>query len=77
MTTVQPSFARCTCAEAGERLSEYLDRELSAVDEVRVRLHLAACPRCAEVAAALAQTIRAVHRMAGRVGGPPACRRRR
>ena len=77
MPTFQRTFARCTCAEAGERLSEYLDRELTAVDEARVGLHLAACPRCAEAAAALAQIIRAVHRMAGWVGDRPAWRRRR
>ena len=70
------AMARCTCAEVGDRLSEYLDRELGALDEARVGLHLAACPRCALAAAGLAETIRAVHRLAGWSGERPACRRR-
>ena len=65
---------RCTCQEAGDRLSEYLDDELGVADRARVVLHLAACPRCAAAATALAETIRAIHRMAGWVGDRPACR---
>jgi len=71
------TLLRCTCAEVGDRLSEYLDRELGAVDEARVGLHLAACPRCTAAAAGLVETIRAVHRMAGWVNDRPACLRRR
>jgi anti-sigma factor (TIGR02949 family) len=56
---------RCSCAEVGERLSEYLDRELGTLDRTRVALHLTACPRCAAAAAGLAETIRAVHRSSG------------
>jgi len=70
------ALLRCTCQEAGGRLSEYLDGELGAVDEARLGLHLAACPRCAAGARSLAATIRAVHRLAGWVGGRPACRNR-
>jgi anti-sigma factor RsiW len=66
---------RCTCQEAGDRLSEYLDDELGVADRARVELHLAACPRCATLAADLARTIRAIHRAAGWVGGRPACRK--
>jgi anti-sigma factor RsiW len=65
----------CTCPEVGDRLSEYLDEELGAVDRARLALHLAACPRCAEAARSLAETIRAIHRMAGWAGCRPACRR--
>jgi anti-sigma factor RsiW len=64
----------CTCQEAGDRLSEYLDEELGAGDRARLELHLAACPRCAAAARELAQVVRAIHRMAGWVGGRPACR---
>lgn len=67
---------RCTCQETGDRLSEYLDEELDEVDRARVALHLAACPRCAAAARALAETIRAIHRAAGWVGDRPACRLR-
>jgi anti-sigma factor RsiW len=66
---------RCSCQEAGDRLSEYLDDELGVVDRTRVALHLVACPRCAEAAKTLAETIRAVHRLAGWNGCRPACRR--
>lgn len=62
----QPALQRCTCREAGDRLSEYLDEELGAVDRARLGLHLAACPRCAAAARAMAETIRALHRLAGR-----------
>jgi anti-sigma factor RsiW len=63
---------RCTCQEAGERLSEYLDGELGVADRARMDLHLASCPRCAALAADLARTIRAIHSAAGWVGGRPA-----
>ncbi|MCM2333187.1 MAG: zf-HC2 domain-containing protein [Anaeromyxobacteraceae bacterium] len=56
-----PALRRCTCREAGDRLSEYLDEELGALDRARLGLHLAACPRCAAAASALATTIRALH----------------
>ena len=55
----------CRCDEIGDRLSEYLDEELGAVDRVRVALHLVACPRCAAAAASLAETIEALHRSSG------------
>ncbi len=58
----------CSCEEIGDRLSEYLDEELGAVDRARVTLHLTACRRCAAAAASLAATIRAVHRRAGWIG---------
>lgn len=67
---------RCTCRDVGERLSEYLDDELDAADRARVELHLSACPHCTAAAVALAETIRAIHRMAGWVGDRPACRNR-
>lgn len=59
------TLQRCTCTEAGDRLSEYLDEELGAVDRARLGLHLAACPRCAHAARALAETVRALHRLGG------------
>lgn len=69
-----PALQRCTCQEVGDRLSEYLDEELGAIDRARLALHLAACPRCAATAAALAETIRAIHRAAGWADDRPACR---
>jgi anti-sigma factor RsiW len=65
----------CGCQEIGDRLSEYLDQELGAVDRARVALHLTACPRCAWAAASLAETIRAVHGLSGCHGRLPARRR--
>jgi anti-sigma factor RsiW len=70
-----PVLQRCTCREVGDRLSEYLDEELGALDRARLALHLAACPRCAEAARTLAETVRAIHRLSGWVGDRPACRR--
>jgi anti-sigma factor RsiW len=64
----------CSCAEVGDRLSEYLDEELGVLDRARVALHLTACPRCAATAAGLAETIEAVHRASGWIGARPACR---
>jgi anti-sigma factor RsiW len=66
----------CGCQEIGDRLSEYLDQELGAVDRARVALHLTACPRCTATAAGLAETIRAVHRLAGWPGRLQSRRRR-
>jgi len=70
------ALLRCTCQEVGDRLSEYLDGELGAMDQARLDLHLVACPRCAAGARSLAATIRAVHQLAGWVGGRPARRNR-
>jgi anti-sigma factor RsiW len=71
---IGPGLQRCTCQEVGDRLSEYLDEELGAVDRARLGFHLAACPRCAAAAAALAETIRAIHQAAGWLGDRPAGR---
>jgi anti-sigma factor RsiW len=65
------TLERCTCRETGDRLSEYLDHELGAVDEARLGLHLAACPACAQAARLLAATIRLVHRLPSRLRCPP------
>ena len=66
------TLRRCSCREASRRLSELLDDELGPADQARLRLHLAACPRCAARAAALAATVRAIHALAGWVDGRPA-----
>ena len=58
----------CRCPEVCDRLSEYLDGELGAVDQARLGLHLAACGRCAAASASLVATIEALRRLA--------CRRR-
>ena len=56
----------CRCPEVCDRLSEYLDGELGAVDRVRLALHLAACPPCATASASLDATVRALRRLACR-----------
>jgi anti-sigma factor RsiW len=56
----------CPCAETCERLSEYLDGELGAIDSARLGLHLAACPRCAAASRSLAITVRALRLLACR-----------
>lgn len=54
----------CRCPEVCDRLSEYLDGELGAVDRARLGLHLATCPRCAGASESLRATIRALRRLA-------------
>ncbi len=49
------------CDETSERLSEFLDDELDAPSRKRVALHLAICGACAQFAAELAATVRALH----------------
>lgn len=53
----------CRCPEVCDRLSEYLDGELGAIDRARLGLHLATCPRCADASASLVATIRALRRL--------------
>jgi len=64
----------CGCEEIRDRLSEYIDEELGALDRARVVLHLAACPRCHATAVGLARTVQAVHRLFGRKGRRPVYR---
>ena len=64
----RPQLVHATCAEFADLLSEYLDDELGPLDRVRVSMHLASCTRCAQEARALAEVVRAIHR----VGRPPA-----
>jgi anti-sigma factor RsiW len=52
------------CVEAAGRLSELLDGELDDAAAAGVRLHLAACTRCARLASELEATIRALHALA-------------
>jgi len=68
------TLERCSCREIGDRLSEYLDEELGALDRARVVLHVSACPRCAATAAGLAEVVRAVRRSRGGPGRRAPCR---
>ncbi len=61
----------CRCGEACDRLSEYLDGELGAIDRARLALHLASCPRCAAASTSLRATVRALRRLALRRPPPP------
>ncbi len=53
------------CEEVAARLSEYLDGELDGAGAFRTALHLAVCSPCARLAAELAATVRALHRLRG------------
>ncbi len=57
------------CPESAARLSEFLDGELDEAERHEVSLHLALCPSCAQLAADLAATIHALHRL--RPGSDP------
>jgi anti-sigma factor RsiW len=61
----------CGCEEIRDRLSEYIDEELGALDRARVVLHMAACTRCRETAVGLARTVQVVHRLLGCSGCRP------
>jgi predicted anti-sigma-YlaC factor YlaD len=41
---------RLTCKQAHRMVAESMDRELKALDDVRVRLHLRRCVACSEFA---------------------------
>jgi hypothetical protein len=45
------------CAYCEERLSDYLERSLSAEERYTVKLHLAACPACSELLAGMAEVM--------------------
>lgn len=69
MIPVGLDVARCEDVE--QRLSEFLDGELDERGAGRIALHLALCPGCARLAAELEATIRALHRLARPLDGPP------
>lgn len=46
------------CASAHERLCDFVDRELARIDQELMDAHLARCPQCAALAAALAESTR-------------------
>lgn len=58
MKVMQPWIG--TCAETEARLSDHLDRDLAARDELRVRRHLAWCRRCRTVYESLARAVESV-----------------
>ena len=55
---------RLTCREAIARMSEFLGRELGAVDLARIMLHLATCAPCRAYLRTLRRTIQLVGRAA-------------
>jgi len=67
MVTVPLDVLRCD--EVADHLSELLDGELDASARARVVLHLGLCPACARLAAELAATVEALHRLAWQACG--------
>lgn len=68
------------CDEVADRLSDYADGELDASVARVIAAHLSRCPACARLAAELALTIAALHRispargvMLGWLAGPFLC----
>jgi anti-sigma factor RsiW len=60
----QPAAAKGSeCEQVIGMLSDYLDDEISAPDRRVVALHLGRCVGCARLAAELAATVRALHRL--------------
>jgi len=53
----------CLCDEVSDRVSEYLDGELEPAVARTIARHLERCARCARLAAELALTIAALHRL--------------
>jgi anti-sigma factor RsiW len=63
------------CQEFLERLSMYLDNELTSSDRTTIEYHLRDCPCCEDVLASLKHTLAVCHE-AGRPDLPPAVRQR-
>lgn len=59
-------FVLPTCGEVYERLSEWIDGELTDRVAARVQLHVRTCPDCRRLAAELAATVTALHRLGRR-----------
>ncbi len=51
------------CDEVADRLSDYVDGELDASVARTIAVHLSRCPACARLAAELALTVAALHRI--------------
>jgi anti-sigma factor RsiW len=56
-------FVLPTCGEVYEHLSEWIDGELTDRVAARVQLHVRTCPGCGRLAAELAATVMALHRL--------------
>jgi mycothiol system anti-sigma-R factor len=65
-----------SCAEVIERIYEFLDGELTAAVEVRIRAHLAACRRCYPQFQHERVFLRFLEKRAQIEKAPPALRRR-
>lgn len=59
-----------SCKEASQLASQGLDRRLGFAERVALRLHLAMCRGCRNVADEMAFLRKAVTRLAERAGGP-------
>ncbi|MEP6574050.1 MAG: zf-HC2 domain-containing protein [Gemmatimonadota bacterium] len=64
-------FDRLTCEATFRRLDDYLDRELTPEEMVRVREHLETCEGCAQEFAFEASILRAVRNRLPRLAAPP------
>lgn len=64
------------CQEALAHLYEFLDRELTADDERRVREHLTACPPCGDRFDGEQAFLRFIEARCRAQGAPPELRRR-
>ncbi len=58
-----PSLHLPRCCKTAERLSQFLDDELDERARHEVAIHLAICEACAHLAADLAATVHALHRL--------------
>lgn len=61
---------KISCREATRLVSQGLDRELGLAQRLALRLHLAFCDGCANVARQLAFLSKAMERLADRSGKP-------
>lgn len=52
-----------SCEQVATRLSDAVDGELSALDRLRIRVHLLVCPPCEAMRASLQRTIELLRRM--------------
>jgi anti-sigma factor RsiW len=75
--TVEKLVGGLTCFEVLERLSDFLDGELSEADRARVEAHLAGCDACTRFGGEFGQVVRALRqRLDADTDVPPSAARK-
>ena len=62
---------KLTCKEAGRMISQGLDKQMTVVERIALRMHLAVCDACNKLKAQFVFLRRAISTLAGRGDPPP------